>query len=352
MADSKPKIAYLDVLRSLAMLGVIVIHIASPAVNMAYGKDLGHWWAGNIFNSSVRFAVSLFLMLSGATLFARDYVLSDYFRKRFSRVALPFVFWLMIYWVYRWWCIAPQKRPADVHSVFDWAVNLFLNEGVSKHFWYIYMILFLYLLVPFVGKFLRRMSLSALLSFTAVWIILLIIFQSAPFNAYNWQGDYGSKIGGYLLFSGYMLMGYVLTKIDVNSSKIRPFSALIYVATVLVAAVSTYINSENASRLTLSNYGYLSINTVVQSVAVFTLFMGVSPSIKIVRILSEKLSDYGYGIYLVHIIVIGILFRNDIYWKIAHPIVSVPLLVVAVAVISFIVIYLMRKVPGLKHVSG
>ena len=64
----KSKIQYLDILRTLATIGVIIIHTSSPVLNMAYGHSMSEWWVGNIFDSASRFAVPLFLLLSGATL--------------------------------------------------------------------------------------------------------------------------------------------------------------------------------------------------------------------------------------------------------------------------------------------
>jgi len=45
--------------------------------------------------------------------------------------------------------LSPQKQPEGFGNIMQWAVNLLLVEGVSKHFWYLYMILFIYLFVPF-----------------------------------------------------------------------------------------------------------------------------------------------------------------------------------------------------------
>jgi len=61
-------IEWLDTLRALAMLGVIIIHISTPILKMSYAKNMGYWWIGDILDSAVRFSVPLFLLLSGATM--------------------------------------------------------------------------------------------------------------------------------------------------------------------------------------------------------------------------------------------------------------------------------------------
>ena len=77
-------------------------------------------------------------------------------------------------------------------------------------------------------------------------------------------------------------------------------------------------------------------------------------------ILSRKLIKKGNSffqtmIYLPNVIssiIIGVLFRNGIYWSFAHPIVSLPLLLLMVLLSSMIVIFFIRKIPGGKYISG
>jgi hypothetical protein len=50
--------------------------------------------------------------------------------------------------------------------------------------------------------------------------------------------------------------------------------------------------------------------------------------------------------------IIGILFQHGIYWKFAHPLVSLPLLTFIVLISSFGIIFVLRKIPGGKYISG
>jgi len=352
MATKHATIQWLDTLRALAMLGVIVIHISSPLVNMTYDKNMPYWWIGNIADSAVRFAVPLFLMLSGATLLGKEYNLSDYYKRRFSRVLLPFLFWLVVYWVYRWAMLSYKLQPHDFIGIQKWAIQLFLKEGVSKHFWYIYMILFLYIFVPFLGKWLQKLNLSIVSNLLLLWVILSFACKSIPLNLYGWSGNYGTKLLGYLLHSGYLLLGYYLIKSPVYNGKARMLAAAIFFLTIAISAAFTYIFSQKVQRLDLSIYSYLSVNTVIQSIAIFVWLKDTNIKNKLLALVSTTISNYSYGIYLVHIIVIGILFRNGIYWKFAHPLISLPALTLGVTVCSFGIIYVLRKIPFGKHISG
>jgi len=344
------KIEYLDSLRTLAMFGVVLIHVSTPLVNMMWGKNVPYWWVGNVADSLVRFAVPLFLMLSGATLFGKHYSLGNFYRRRFLRVFVPFVFWLVVYWVYRWAILKDSVRPDGFTDILNWAMRLFLNEGVSKHFWYIYMILFVYLFVPFAGRFFQGLKVRTLVVFVLAWLVLLIFTRTLPFNAYSWSGDYVSKFFGYFLHSGYLLLGYLLVRIDNPFQNRRIIPALIFTSTVLIVSVGTFWVSR--SKLNLSMYAYLSMTTVIQSMALFLWIKDLNVKNKIVKKVQTLISDYSYGIYLVHMLVIGLLFRAGIYWSFTVPIISLPLLVVGVTLISFAIIFILRKIPVIKYMAG
>ena len=121
---------------------------------------------------------------------------------------------------------------------------------------------------------------------------------------------------------------------------------------VAISAITTYFFSQKAHRLDLSMYGYLSVNTIIQSIALFMWIKDLSIRDNYISLIQSNISSYSYGIYLVHIMIIGILFQNGIYWNIAHPLFSIPLLVIMVLTCSFGIIFVLRKVPGGKYIAG
>ena len=319
---------------------------------MAYGKNMPYWWVGNVVDSAVRFAVPVFLMLSGATLLVKEYKLGEFYKRRFARVLIPFLFWMVVYWVYRWAMLKAWQQPHEPLAILTWAVKLFLKEGISKHFWYVYMIVFIYLFVPFLGKGLRKLNLSALSNILLLWVVLTFAFKSVPLNMYGWSEGFGSKLLGYFLYIGYLVLGYYLAQIPVSSQKIRFPVVVIYLLTVIVSAVTTYFFSQKAHRIDLSMYSYLSVNTIIQSIAFFMSIKDNEVKNRYLSFVQSTISSYSYGIYLVHIMIIGILFQNGIYWNLTNPLFSLPLLAIGVLVCSFMIIFVLRKIPGGKYISG
>jgi surface polysaccharide O-acyltransferase-like enzyme len=214
------------------------------------------------------------------------------------------------------------------------------------------MIVFIYLFVPFMGKGLRKLNLSIISNLLLLWVVLVFVSKSIPLNMYGWSENYGSKFWGYFLYSGYLVLGYYLTQIPIASQKIRFPVLVIFVLTVVVSAGSTYFFSQKAHRIDLSMYSYLSINTIIQSIALFLLIKDIQVKNRYFSLIQSTISNYSYGIYLVHIMIIGIMFNHGIYWSFTYPLLSLPLLVGGVLVCSIAIIFVLRKIPGGKYIAG
>lgn len=352
MSSAKPKdIFYLDALRAIAILGVILIHVATPLVNMAYSKQQDLWLFGNFAFAAVRFAVPLFLMISGATLLGRDYSLKLFYKKRFSRVLIPFLFWLPVYAIFRWLMLRTVAQPHGLPEIARWVTDLFLKEGISKHFWYIYMILFLYLFIPLIRLMIRKLSQNTLMIVCILWMIITFALNSFPQNPYKWTGEYGYKFFGYSLYAGYLVLGFFLRNVSISST-VKWISGSTYFLTFLIAGFGVILMSGDSTRPNLTIGNYLHLNTMVQTIALFLLFKDTETKNILLKRITTTISNYSYGVYLVHIIIIGTLFHYGIYWNFAHPLLSLPALLILTLSISMVIIFLLRKIPGGKHISG
>ncbi len=351
MPNTKNRINWLDSLRALAIIAVITIHVASPVVNMAYGKNLFNWWVGNIFNSATRFAVPLFLMISGAALFSKNYKLHLFYKKRFVRVLVPLLFWMVMYWIFRYFTL-PYEAPTGCNNIIHWAKNIFLQEGISKHLWFVYMILFLYIPAPIVGKFVRKLRPTMLVFLLAAWVIVCSISKEFPVNMYTWTGNLIPKLLTYITYIGYMVLGYYTYKIFYVSKNIRLAAWILYIVTVLIAAGMTFYSSKIQGKLDLTYYNYLGLNTIAQAFAIFVALKDTKLSNKYLAKVRDTTSDYSFGIYLVHIIILGNFFRNGIFWTMANPIISVPAVVILTLITSWVIIFILRKIPLGKYISG
>jgi surface polysaccharide O-acyltransferase-like enzyme len=130
------------------------------------------------------------------------------------------------------------------------------------------------------------------------------------------------------------------------------FSSLFFILSIILSAVLTYVFSRSAHRLDLSMYGYLSLNTIVQTTALFMWVKNSTIKNKVFSVIQHTISDYSYGIYLVHVIVIDILFSYGVFWTMAYPLISLPFLALLILISSFLIIFSLRKIPFGNYISG
>jgi len=349
--NSIKNIQYFDSLRVIATLAVILIHVATPVVNMNFGRNTGFWFIGVVLDNLVRFAVPLFLVLSGATLLTKQYTLVDFYKKRLSRVLVPFLFWLPAYWVFRWLMLREWERPLGFDAIVRWGTDLFVREGVSVHLWFVYMILLLYLFIPVISKILKSASRKSIVAFLVLWLILNH-FQL--FGLINFEGFslLFKKLYGYLLYSGYLVLGYYLHTLNSNYRLSRISALALYLSTVVIASLLTYYLSVQAGKQTLTAMNSFTLNTFAQVIAVYFLLKNIEFKNKYLVTFIQTISNYSFGIYLVHIMVISLFYRIGIFWTMAHPLISVPIVVLLTLITSFIVIFLLRKIPFMARFAG
>jgi surface polysaccharide O-acyltransferase-like enzyme len=344
----KERIEWLDTLRAIAIIAVVLVHTSTPVVKMIYGVNMPYWWIGNVYDSMVRFCVPAFLMLTGATLLGRDYQILDFYQKRLMRIAVPFAFWFVAYLVFNWAVLRPHLQPHGFENIMHWAFQLIIDKGVSTHFWYLYMILVLYAVMPLINALIKRLNEKSVLLLLGFWFLLNILYVAGLFKTDNfWIG----KATSYTCFAGYMILGFYLAKKDFQSIK-TVYLLLLFLLTVVIASFATFYLSKLDGKLNQSFYTYLHPNTIFQAIAVFLLSKRLTINNRLVSRLRDVISDYSFGIYFVHIMVIGVFFLNGFFWTMAHPIVSVPIVTVSVLVVSWVIIFMLRKIPFGKYVSG
>lgn len=350
----KRTIQYLDTLRALATFGVIVIHVSTPALKMNFSKNADYFFIANLIDSMVRCIVPVFLMLTGATMLGRNYgSVSEFYRKRIQRVLVPFVFWMFLYWVYFWIKLPIKKQPHDFAGIVQWALNLLYEGGISKHFWYFYMILAVYFAIPYMARLVQRLNRSTLLVGLLVWAVICYLLRDIPVNMYSWKlTDLPGKLLGWTLHSGYIVLGYYVFTLAPFTRKHRLFALSVYGLTIVVCAVLTWYFSRKTGKLDLSIYGYIKPNTIVQSIAFFLMLKDMEFRNPILLFIQEKVCRHSYGIYLAHVMALSLFFDYGFYWKIGNPLWSVWFVSVCALVLCYLFVFLLHKLPYGKYVSG
>jgi len=156
-----------DIIRSIAIFFVICIH-SLGLVNKAVdeGNVVARWTDACM--SIVYSGVPLFVMLSGALLLRKEEPVTVFLNKRLSRILLPFLLWSTIVCTISYW-------QDGGRSIFECVRRLIIGlctGGVHGIYWYVYMIIGIYLITPFLRIIINH-SESRLVYLLAVLVLLI-----------------------------------------------------------------------------------------------------------------------------------------------------------------------------------
>lgn len=341
-----PNINWINNLRLIALFAVIVLH-TSAVLLAQYGKvPFNDWLTADFYNAVVRFAVPVFVMITGALLLHREYELDDFFKKRLSKVITPFLFWSLVYIGYSWY-------NGEIAFDADWWTNTkqvlhLLKYGSSYHLWYVYMLIGLYFVIPVIGKFVRNATEKELQYFLIVWFGVMMLSQPYLIR-FNPQVDL-HYFAGYI---GYLVLGHYLAFKEFKRQNIRVWMALVFVLTIVVITFGSWMLYKNNSTVGTLFYEPISPTIVLLSASVFLMarftMVKLSPAISRLR---DFACGYNYGIYLAHALVLYLLDRVNISYKLCIPIISIPVTALICFVLTLGLVWLISKLPFGKWISG
>ncbi|WP_222705792.1 acyltransferase [Salidesulfovibrio onnuriiensis] len=110
----RKKIAYLDLLRCMAAVAVVVIHVLGPYREQINNISNGAWETATTFNTLSRWAVPVFIMITGALMLSdtRKFNIGYFFKRRLRKVLVPFLAWSIFYaWLSG---VSPTGYSADI----------------------------------------------------------------------------------------------------------------------------------------------------------------------------------------------------------------------------------------------
>lgn len=336
-----------DNIRLIATLGVIILHVSSTGL-YGFGKiSTFDWMTANFADSITRYCVPLFFMLSGALILSKTESPLEFYKKRFTRVLLPFLFWSLIYGVA---CTALQYIKGNPTSIASFFTNILFYQGtfsqLAYHLWYIYVLIGIYILAPFIKPLLKTKS--NLIAIILAWTISIIL--CLPFFSFN---NTIILLFKFLCYTGYFIIGYILTKSELEF-KIAQKTALWISATVLVlyTAISTFYLTSEDGKLNDTLYDYFSPNVVLFSVIIFLLIKSLKINLTEKNKVLSSINKYSYGIYLSHALFLSVSERAGLDWNFIHPFIGIPFVTIICLMLSLGLIFILKKIPVLRNLAG
>ena len=212
------RIVFLDYLRVIACLMVIIVHCVEPFYLGGKGTLIQNWSDGfwcTVIDSALRAAVPLFVMASSYLQFPVKYDTLTFFKKRLVRVGVPFVIFSLLYTLIPLYGTDGFQPTLNVQRV------LLNFVGSAGHLWFIYMLLGLYLLMPMLSPWIDKISKKEEQIFLILWGFTTTIpfFRLQAQSLFDlpevWGEASWNEFGTFYYvsgFVGYMVLGHYFRK--------------------------------------------------------------------------------------------------------------------------------------------
>lgn len=362
------RIVWLDVVRLAAILMVIGVHCIDPfyiSPTMRAIPEYTHWAA--IYGSLLRPSVPLYVMMTGLLLLPiKQQPLGPFYKKRIFRILFPFLIWSVLYNMFPWFTgvlglpksiigdffcyVQGSESQALIDSLKDVAMIPFNFSFKENHMWYIYLLIGLYLYMPFFSGWLEKADKKSKQIYLLIWFISLFLPYMTEYIANYLFGTSTWNQFGMLYyfagFNGYLLLGHYLKKgNDWSISKTIFISAILFAIGYYVtySGFSAAAGNPNSTESEMELFfTFCSPNVVFMTIAVFLLLQKVRVTNETVIKALANITKCGFGIYMVHYFVVGPFFLLIGPSSLPIPL-QVPLMAVCIFLCSWAFTALMYK---------
>lgn len=138
------KIEYIDLANVIATFAVVFLHANSCFWDFSKER---YWITADVIESVFIFAVPLFFMISSVTLidYQKRYDTKTFFRKRFAKAVIPFLFWTLFALVFD---IVVLKTISISDLSLELMFNGFINNKFCDYYWFFTPLFIIYACVP------------------------------------------------------------------------------------------------------------------------------------------------------------------------------------------------------------
>jgi surface polysaccharide O-acyltransferase-like enzyme len=345
-----------DLLRVIAIYMVMQIHTGEFEYIASDGTVLhtAGSWAVGWTNSLLRVCVPLFVMISGFFLFPVGDE-GKFFRKRFTRVVIPFVIWCAVYSFYYY-----AQGTISLHAALLNIARIPVNYGTEVgHLWFVYMLMAIYLIAPVFSPWIVSASRRSMEFFLALWAVTLLLPFIHLFFSQVWGECYWNATPTLYYFSGFI--GYAVLAAYVRRFWMAPSSRLDWLAIGMVVAGYAVTAGGFLYRLRYEHqvqdveltWNFTTLNVAVMTAGLFLLFRNIHAGSSNSRgwRLIDDLSRLSYGMYLAHIIVLNAV-HSVLAPRLGNPYLRIPAIALTTFVITYLAVKLLSLLPKSKYLVG
>lgn len=293
------EVSSMYVLKAVAALSVIGIHVTAGYSSVC---DFGY-----VLNQLFRFAVPIFVILSGFLLYNADLFkkrdTKKFYVGRFKKVIIPFFIWTMVYSIWSF-----KSNPSQVLSIllFERFHRYIVNGYV--HLYFVIIIAQMYLIYPLLRKLFKRgyskLVLFISFSITLYFNMAIYLYSLHIIIAPLWIYKYIYKLFFTWIF--YFVVGmYISMNRDRFESLIKKYDNVLvivwFLSFLLLLTDSKITNTQGSSmKLTVIIY------TIISFCALYRISLKIKTDSSTMKIF-KNLSDKSYIVFLSHVLILDII---------------------------------------------
>lgn len=352
--EKQPYILSADVVRVMAIIGVVIVHTA----NAVYARPdfFGglSWWIAIVLNSFSRISIPLFIMISGYFILSKNEKFKDSLSRTASRIFIPLIVWFLIYVIWN------AGEPTFQHINSTLLVRLLTVNVFDLYF--LIILLGLYVTAPFLRSFLARKNYSQQKIVMFALVVFGILFFAVQYLLFLCSPAISFVY--WIPYIGLFVAGYFFGN-NISKTKSMHYPVGFFALSLGVTIVGNYFyyllhNNGNTlldARGCLSHYtdSYLSINVVVMALSAFIILMKINYNFigHAARKIIYSVARASFGIYVLHVIFLDIL---DSWFHFFDPIAPAWLYIIVkwtvIFSLSYVSTVVLIKIPLIKKIFG
>lgn len=356
------RIAFLDYIRVIACLLVMVAHACGKFFNMGgvilIANESNRFWV-SVYDSCCHVSVPLFMMVSAFLLvpLKPGVTMSQFYRRRFLRILPPFIFFLLLYAVLpaTWGAFTWSKAISQLQMV------PFNFPSGASHLWFMYPLIGIYLIIPVVSPWLEKVRAKDELMFLGLFAFsTLIPWLHRYVSPRLWGESYWNQFHALWYCSGYLgylvLAHYIRVHLKWSRQKRLFIGTICFLLGTLFTAWSFWRKTVpgmliDKSMLELSMEA-CTPNMLLATFGAFLLFTCIQKAPRWIT----SLAKLSFGMYLMHVFFLRFISAWIIGGDVTHPLLPVWLAIPVIGMLTFlccaVVTKLISLIPGSKYLIG
>ena len=351
-SKKRQRTPYLDILRVLACLLVILIHTPIRQYDTYYNTPS---LAGALYTVLVAVNCNLFFMITGALLLPVKMTGRRFVKRRLTVVLPPLVVWTVVYLL---------EHTFVLHNFTPRLLTSILFHPVEGLLWYVYVLAVIYVTLPLVSRCIDAIGKRGVEVILVLWVLSSFIpYQHGVFmEASQWSHN---MFGAFANYYGYVRLGYYMHRygLPVFTRQHGWKWALLLVFGIVVMPMFEFLVQARFGITwqqhldTITND--ISVNNIAMATLLFALVQRFAPEryVRQNRPMTATwwpmLSKCTFGIYLSQMIVL-----RQIVWPLTpwlgrtHWAVDSLVSGVITFIICFLLVFILRRLPLRRYIVG